>query len=167
MDAAQHAQSYALQAQAVATLARIQAPSARQILQSALITPSHRDVVRRAALSNLSFAGFSTQDQVRIAGEHAEARFPTEVRLGAIETLGYLASLQNRRSMSLLTSLIDDDDPYIRKAVLETLGRIGAADELVTLQNHLDQETSTHLIRTTRSAIRQIEERQQKTSSSD
>ena len=159
MDAAQNAESYQLQAQAVMTLARIKAPSAKDIVQSALITPSHRDVIRRAALASLPHAGFSTQDQVKMVTDYSGPTHATEVRMAAIETLGYLAGLQNRRSMAVLKDLLDDPDPYVRGSVINELGRIGEADELELLEQRLDEESNPRLIRATKMAVKMIEDR--------
>lgn len=159
IDAAQNAKSYRLQAQAVMTLARIKAPSAKDIVQSALITPSHRDVIRRAALTSLPEVGFSTQDQVEMATTYSTPSHATEVRIAAIQTLGYLAGLQNRRSMAVLKALLNDEDPYVRGAVIAELGKTGEADERELLEKRLEIEPNTRLIRAAKMAVKQIENR--------
>ena len=156
MEAAQSAESYLLQAQAVETLVRTEAPSAKDIVESALITPSHRDIVRQTAIKSLTYLKMSTQDRVRKVKALTEARHSTEVRIAAIQDLGELASLQNRTSLAALITLLDDKDPLIRRAAIQALGSTMSEGASEALTKHRDLEKDIIVLHDINSALRQI-----------
>ena len=140
LEAAQSAESYALQAQGVETLARIGAPGAADVIESALVTPSYRDIIRRTALRSLFFLDISSRERIEKTLRYTEPEHSTEARTAAIENLGIFADLDNRRSANALISLLDDPDPLIRKVAVQTLGQTKLEEARESLQNRLEKE---------------------------
>ena len=123
LDAAQSSNSYIVQAEAVKTLAKIDAPDAYTIIQSALITPSHKEVIRKAALESLFYLNISTRDRIAIAREYSSSTHATEVRLAAVDVLKNLAGFGNKQSRNILKSLLRDSEFVVREAVSRRLFR--------------------------------------------
>ena len=157
MEAAQSAQSYLLQAQAVETLIRIDAPNAMDILQSALITPSYKDLIRQTALKSIAYSSLTTRERVAMAVEKSRSGNSIEVRKAAMDILASLAALQNKRSMLALTELLDDQEMVIRQTASHILGDIGTDDELEALREQLDKESNPHVMLSLETAIKQLE----------
>ena len=131
LETAETASSYALQATAVSVLAAVKAPSAENIIRSALITPSHAEQVRLAGLSAIPYVGISTREGVQLASSYTSANQPAELRLGAIRLLAYYAQLGNKMAATAITSLVDDPSPLIRtaaRAAAEALSGEGFSD---------------------------------------
>ena len=161
MDAAQSSPSYMVQSEAVRTLAKIQGSDALGLVRSALITPSHNDIIRRKALESLFFINMSTQDRVEIAGEYTSPKYSPEARLAAIQILKTLASFDNRQSRRILLSLLSDEVYLIRNAVLDSFFEIGLERDLETLQNHMANEHDLRLYHKTNQVISRIENHQE------
>ena len=147
LDVAQNSESYELQALAVQTLAEIEAPDAYSIVQSALITPSHRDVIRQSALTSLLYVNISTQERLRYAIEYSQEKHPTEVRLAAVALLTTLAEYNNKRSRAMLLDLLKDPDPSIRLASIRAFNTIGTTEDLDALTSHLEEERNKRVLR--------------------
>jgi len=116
LETAETAMSYALQATAVSVLAAVKAPSAEDIVRSALITPSHEERVRLAGMVAIPQVGISTREGVQLASSYTSANQPTELRIGAIRLLAYYARLENKTAATAIASLIDDPSPLVRTA---------------------------------------------------
>ena len=166
MDAAQSSPSYVVQSEAVMTLAKIQGNDALGLLKSALITPSHNDIIRRKALESLFFVNMSTQDRLEIANEYASASYSPEARLAAIEILKTLASYDNRRSRRILQNLLKDDVYAIQRAVLEAFRDIGQEGDIEMLMQFLDNEQDLRLFYKAQQVIAKIETQQSANTSS-
>ena len=166
MESAQNSQSYKLQAQAVETLARIGAAGAADIIESALITPSHRDVIRQAAIRSLTYLRLSTRERVQKLLDLTRPSHSTETRRAAINSLGELAALNNRQSLAAIVDLLDDRDPLIRKAAIHALGATNLDEAFETLQNHSGAEIDPKVLQTTRSVLRDLRIKQNAAGSS-
>ncbi|MFK7848889.1 MAG: M1 family aminopeptidase [Rhodothermales bacterium] len=160
MDAAQSAQSYLLQAQAVASLVKIGAPNADDLLQSALITPAYKDVIRQTAIRSIVHTSMSTKERVKVAADFSRPRHSIEVRLAAMEMLAGLAALQNKKSLSTLTDLLEDEDIIVRQSAAAYIGELGSDDQLDDLRKQLKGEHNPRAIYAFEDAIRTIEARQ-------
>ncbi len=156
MEAAQAAPSYLLQAQAVTSLIKIQAPNANDLLQSALITPSYGELIRQAALRAVQFTDMNTRDRVRLAVDFSKPNNAVEVRLAAMEILASLAALENKRSRTALVDLLDDQQAAIRKQAARYLGKLGTSDDAKTLEKRLNKEFNPFVIDTLKDAIRTL-----------
>jgi aminopeptidase N len=133
LETAETAMSYSLQASAVSILAAVRAPSAENIVRSALITPSHAERVRLAGLNAIPYVGISTREGVQLASSYTSANQPAELRVGAIRLLAFYARMDNKTAANTIASLIDDPSPLIRTAAriaLETLGADGDEETL-------------------------------------
>ena len=145
MEAAQNSESYVVQAEAVKTLAKINGPDAFSIIQSALITDSHRDIIRQAALESLFLLNISTRERIAIARDHSSSKHATEVRLAAINVLQTLAGYGNKQSRNLLNALLEDEEYVIREAVLDAFLEIGIEDDLEILTDYEENENDMRL----------------------
>ncbi len=137
LETAETAMSYALQATAVSVLATVKAPSAENIVRSALITPSHAERVRLAGLSAVPQVGITTREGVQLASSYTSANQPAELRLGAIRLLASYARMDNKTAASTLTSLVDDPSPLIRTAARIALATLDANGDEEMLDLHL------------------------------
>ena len=145
MEAAQNSSSYVVQAEAVKTLAKINGPDAYSIIQSALITPSHTDLIRRAAIESLFYLDISTRDRVAIAREYSSSTHSTEVRMASIQVLKALAGFGNKQSRNILTSLLRDREYVIKATVLDAFLEIGTDNDLEMLSEFIENEYDTRL----------------------
>ncbi|MEM8487820.1 MAG: M1 family aminopeptidase [Bacteroidota bacterium] len=156
MEAAQAATSYHLQAQAVMSLIKIQAPNAEDLLQSALITPSYKDLIRQAALRSVQYTAMNTRDRVKLATDFSRPSHAVEVRFAAMEILAELAALENKRSRSALLDLLDDNQVLVRKRAAKLIGTLGQPDDLKSLEKRLNKEFNPFVIDTLKDAIRAL-----------
>ncbi|GIV58943.1 MAG: hypothetical protein KatS3mg043_0032 [Rhodothermaceae bacterium] len=135
--------SYRVQAAAVRALARIGAPQALDVIRSALITPSHRDVIRQAALTGLARLDLPARTALDLALPYTEATHPAPVRIATLPLLHALAGTQPR-ARERLWALLDDPDPRVRRASLQTLLADGPADR-ARLERRLAEEPDPDL----------------------
>ena len=145
MDAAQKSTSYEVQSEAVKILAKIQGSKAMGLIRSALITPSHNDIIRKKALESLFFIDMSTQDRLEIAREYISPSYSPEARLAAIHVLETLASFGNRRSRRILQNLLNDPVYLIKDALLDAFFKIGQNDDLEALKLFAEKEYDVRL----------------------
>lgn len=144
LEAAHSDPSYSTQAAAVVTLARLGAPNALDVIRSALITPSFREVVRRAAFDALPYVDLPAQESLRLASAYGAPGQPTEARTGAIRYLGYLAQ-RHERALELLLDFVDDDSYRVRQSVVDALGTIPSPSAYDALQTRMAYEPEARL----------------------
>ena len=133
--AAQNDPSYTVQAEAVKTLARTASPIALDVARSALITPSHRDIIRRAAFEVLPLLDIPLREGVALGLEYSASTQPSMVRRAAIHYLHTLAP-DTREALNRLIALLNDDDINVRRAAIESLGLVGSDHALEALKQH-------------------------------
>lgn len=121
--AAQNDPSYCVQAAAVKTLARTNSPAALSVVQSALITPSHREVIRQAAFEALPLLDVPPREGLALGLEYSQTNQPGEVRVAALRYLQTLAP-DARTALNRLIDLLDDDDDTLRRAAIESLAAL-------------------------------------------
>ena len=136
---AQNDASYLVQATAVKTLARTAAPAALDVVRSALITPSHREVIRRAAFEALPLLDVPAREAVDLGLEYSAAGQPAAVRIAAIVYLQPLAD-EARTALNRLIALLEDEDRRIRRAAIESLGLVDAERARAALEQHQTTE---------------------------
>ncbi|MCH8960255.1 MAG: HEAT repeat domain-containing protein [Bacteroidetes bacterium] len=151
---AQNDSSYRVQASAVKTLARTASPSALDVVRSALITPSHRDVIRQAALEALALLDLPLREGLALGLEYSAINQPGEVRIAA---LGYLQTLTagSRAALNRLIDLLEDDDVGVRRATIDGLAVIDSERARAALQRRLATEPQPLLKATLEQAVRQ------------
>ena len=159
MDAAQSSPSYVVQSEAVKTLAKVQGKDALGLIRSALVTPSHNDIIRKKALESLFFIDMSTQDRVQIANEYVSQKYSPAARMAAIEILKTLATYDNRRSRRILQSLLDDPVYLIRNAVLDVFLEIGQENDIELLNAFQKEEHDLRLFYKAQQVMQAIEYR--------
>ena len=134
-ETAQNDPSYLVQAAAVRTLARTAAPTALDVARSALITPSHREVIRRAAFEVLPLLDLPEREAVALGLTYSAADQPAAVRIAAI---GYLQpqAAGTRAALNRLIALLEDEDMRVRRAAIESLGLVATDRALAALRDH-------------------------------
>lgn len=137
--AAQQDRSYRVQAAAVRALARTGSPDAPGVARSALVTPSHREVIRQAAFEALALLEVPAREGVDLALPYTAAGQPSEVRAAAA---GYLATLaaEARPALDRLVELVGDDDLRVRGAAIAALGAVGTPRARTALEARLAEE---------------------------
>jgi len=151
---AQNDSSYRVQASAVKTLARTASPSALDVVRSALITPSHRDVIRQAALEALALLDVPLREGLALGLEYSAINQPGEVRLAALRYLQRLAP-GSRAALNRLIDLLEDDDVGVRRATIDGLAVIDSERARAALQRRLATEPQPLLKAALEQAVRQ------------
>ena len=139
LEAANHDPSYRAQAAAVHTLVALGAAGAADVVRSALVTPSHREVIRRAAFAALPHLNLSQREARTLALTYTADGQPAAVRAAAVPFLRELAPI-DRRVRTRLLHLLDDPSRRVRLAALEALAEVGSADDLPALEKRLRTE---------------------------
>ena len=136
---AQNDSSYRVQAAAVKTLARAASPSALDVVRSALITPSHREVIRRAAFEALALLDVPLRDGLALGLEYSQVDQPGEVRQAALRYLQTLAP-DSRAALDRLIDSLEDDDVAVRRAAIHSLAALDSERARAALQRRLSSE---------------------------
>lgn len=136
--AAQNERSYYVQAEAVRLLAALEAPNALDVARSALVTPSHDDVVRASGLDALAqLHGLAPKEALEAALHYSEPGGTTRLRLAAVDLLGRLAGEQ-RRAFDRLIELTTSENIAVAIAAAEGIRRIGNEDAVrARLENEM------------------------------
>jgi len=145
LNAAETDQSPLVQAAAVVSLARMGTPSASNIARSALITPSYRDIVRRAGFDALSLLEIPDRERIEHGTEYSGRSYSEEVRITAIGHLAPFAS-SNSRVRNLLISYLDEQNDRVREAAIRALSGTTHRTARRALQRCLDREIRPHLL---------------------
>lgn len=142
--AAQNDRSYYVQAEAVRTLARIGAPDARDVVRSALVTPSFREVIRTAAFNALVLLDVPTDEALRYGLDYSASSQPEEVRAAA---LGYLATFaeDETRAFDRLREALSDPSYRVRRAALDALAGLSSEAAQEALAARLAAEPDARL----------------------
>ncbi|WP_457653873.1 HEAT repeat domain-containing protein [Rhodocaloribacter sp.] len=141
-----------VQAAAVRTLARLGAPNALDVVRSALVTPSHRDVIRRAALAVLPGLPMPPREALTVALTYSTGDRPAGVRAAAVPLLAHLAE-ERRRARRRLFRLLADPHPGVRRAALDAVAAMGTPEARQTLERRLAEEPEPRLARRIRQAL--------------
>lgn len=144
-----------VQAAAVRTVARTGGAEAFGVVRSALVTPSYREVIRRAALDVLPLTPLPPAEQGTLALTHSQGDQPTPVRLAAVGALQALADW-DRRVQPRLVQLLDDPVLPVRLAAVAALGAVGDGTVVAELARRLPQETHRPLVLALRTALRHL-----------
>lgn len=137
--AAEAETSYRVQAAAVRTLARLGAPGALDIARAALVTPSHREVVRQAAFDALAHLDLPAREALETGRTYSRADQPTEVRTAALRYLGTLAPTE-ARAREYLVDRLGDPLLQVRRAAALALRGIDADAVRTALRQQLERE---------------------------
>lgn len=140
---AQSDRSYQVQAAAVRALADLKAPGAVDIVRSALVTPSHGDVIRQAALAVVDSLALPLRERLDLLLEHSEASHAIPVRTQAMAGLAHHPD--DRRALSRLIALLDDPSVTIRTAAIRSLAATGSDRAQTALQDHRSEELHRRL----------------------
>ena len=144
-----------VQAAAVRTLARLGAPNALDVVRSALVTPSHRDVIRRAALEALPGLPMPPREALSVALTYSAEDRPARVRAAAVALLAHLAP-ERRRARRRLFRLLADPHPRVRRAALDAVAAMGTPEAREALERRLAEEPEPRLARRIRQALRRL-----------
>jgi aminopeptidase N len=142
--AAQEDESYYVQAEAVRTLARINAPSAEDVARSALVTPSFREVVRQAAFDALALLDLPDDEALDLGLNYSALDQPAAVRAAALGFLATRADALSRARQQLVEGL--SATPYrVRQAAIQALGSLDDEAARSALQKHQAREPQPRL----------------------
>lgn len=139
VDRAQLDESYAVQAAAVSLLARTEAPTALDVVRSALITPSHREIIRRSALGALAHLDLPSNDALDLALPYASSSHPAAVRAAAVAFLSTLAP-RERRALDRIARSLEDPEASVRRAAIRALAAVGTPAARAALAARRDAE---------------------------
>jgi aminopeptidase N len=144
--------SYLVAAEAARSLGRTRQPTARRELIALLDAPSWADTRRAGALDGL--AGLRDEDAVPAVIERTRYGIPSRGRRAAVAALAVLSD--SRRAREHLQSLLDDDDPHFRSAVVDALATLGDPKARGALRGALERELDGRVARRIREVLRDI-----------
>lgn len=146
LNEAQNSRSYNVQAAAVLTLAHIGADQAEDVVRAALITPSHRNVIRTTAFEALPLLDMIDSDAIALGLEYSnpESEHPAEVIASALRFLAHYAGQDERVSGRIMQSL-SDPRTNVRRAAIQAVSQTQDARFLSTLENTVETEPDGRL----------------------
>jgi aminopeptidase N len=144
--------SYLVAADAARALGRTKQPGARKQLLAVLDAPSWADSRRAGALDGL--AGLRDEDAVPAVIERTRYGIPSRGRRAAVLALAALSS--SRRAREHLETLLDDQDPHFRNAVVDAIATLGDPRARGALRSALDRELDGRVARRIREVLRDI-----------
>ena len=137
-DRAQNDRAAVVQAEAVRTLVVQRAPDAADVVRSALVTPSRREQIRRAALESVARSPLSPREAEALLLRHARADLPLIVRSTATRLLGGLPSSETIRAH--LREALAAPEPELRRSAIQALREHGDEASTVLLEARVDHE---------------------------
>jgi aminopeptidase N len=148
--------SYAVQAEALRSLVKVDSIHARNYIDQGLQKYSQDEIIRIAALQSL--ADRTDDDVVNVLATQTHPGYPARTRIKAIQLLA--AGWKEREDVrQVLMKLLNDPSYHIRQVVVRLLGEIGDLRILDQLRKISEQETNVRLVRDARDAIKQIQHR--------
>jgi aminopeptidase N len=144
--------SYLVAADAARALGRTRQPGARRDLLAVLDAPSWADSRRAGALDGL--AGLRDEDAVPAVIERTRYGIPSRGRRAAVVALAALSD--SRKAREHLESLLDDEDPHFRSAVVDALATLGDPKARGSIRRALDRELDGRVARRMREVLRDI-----------
>jgi aminopeptidase N len=151
MDAAQNDNSYRVQATAVRTLAHLGGENAFKVLQSAFVTGSHNELIRRAAFDGLSILDVPLSRTLPLALDWSTPGTSASVRATAPSF--FVGHLNNAMVRQRMTELLNDRDLLVRRAAVDALGAEGSDRAVRLLEQRVDDEQHPWVSAGLRSAL--------------
>ncbi len=148
--------SYAVQAEAVRALARLKAPDAMDYVRAALITPSHREVIRVAALDALAILAPPYEEVQEILQTWLRPSHPTPVRVAAVRLLAHYAKDQPSAFKKLL-ELLSDPRYQVRSAAIQAIIEVSNPEGIPYLEQRIPVEPDGRLVAALYRAIHTLE----------
>jgi aminopeptidase N len=144
--------SFLVAADAARALGRTRQPGARRDLLAVLDAPSWADARRAGALDGL--AGLRDEEAVPAVIERTRYGIPSRGRRAAVMALAALSD--SRRAREHLETLLDDQDPHFRSAVVDALATLGDTKARGALRGALDRELDGRVARRIREVLRDL-----------
>ncbi len=138
LESARNDTSYSVQAAAVRTLAHLGGDNAFSVLQSAFVTSSHNELIRRAAFDGLTILDPPLSRSLPTALKWSEPDVPPTVRAAAPNF--FADHLSNARVRSRMSDLLEDKDLRVRRAAVDALAAEGSDRAASLLEQRLDDE---------------------------
>lgn len=150
--------AYGTRAAAVASLAKIRAPGAREAVERALTMDSYREQIRAAALRALGELG--DKDALPLLYTWSAYGKPTQARTAAIATIPKLATDDESEKEATRRLLALLDDPYIwaRGGAMGALADLGADAAIEPIARATEVEADSRLRASARKALRRLRE---------
>ncbi|UCD37331.1 MAG: HEAT repeat domain-containing protein, partial [Fidelibacterota bacterium] len=149
--------SYYVQAAAVKSTAKLATASAYDLCVEALGIPSHKEVIREAALTGLAKLG--NPEGLDYILDWTRYGRPSEARTSAIRALAHLAPFTPKRQKEIrdsLTNLLGDPQFTVRLAAIRALGKIGNPAAIPSLKASIEREAHFRQQNAARQALRRI-----------
>lgn len=131
--------SYTVQAQAVATYAQLGTEDAVSLLRSALVTPSHKDIIRRTALASLTIPAIEPIDRAEWSKPYYEPEHTAATRQAALAQIAPYPN-PSRRLQNALLALLDDPAPAVRIAAIQATQNVPRNRRTEALQRRFSVE---------------------------
>ena len=148
--------SYAVQAEALRSLVKVDSVNARKYIDQGLQKYSHDEIIRIAALQGL--ANRTDADVVDVLATQTHPGYTVRTRIKAIQLLA--AGWKEREDVKqVLMKLLNDQSYHVRQVVIRLFGEIGDPWILDRLSAFLEHETEVRLVHEAREAIKQIQQR--------
>ncbi|MCI0341128.1 MAG: HEAT repeat domain-containing protein, partial [Planctomycetales bacterium] len=145
-----HARAAALRA-----LAALGTDEAPRVLLAALAVPSHREMIRGAAVEGL--AEMKHPNALELATNLSRYGNPSRLRGAALSALEKLGK-GNKRVLEHLIGLTRDPFIWTREKAYEVLGSLGAPEAIPVLRERIEKEFDARLQEAARKALVQVEE---------
>src|SRR5690606_6355268 len=134
---------YNVRAACVNSITLIDPQNALPLIEDALKNDSHRQIISRAALNSLALA--DAEKAYEKALEFLVYGNPPSLRVESAKILGDL-NLHNEKTTSILKKYADDNNFYLRREVLRTLGKIGGSNIIGFIEKRKEIEKDGRLI---------------------
>lgn len=131
--------SYKVQAQAVAIFAQFAADDVVPLVRSALVTPSHQDIIRQTALASLAIPAIEPIDRAEWSKPYYALEHTTATRQAALAQIAPYAS-PSRRLQNALLALLNDPAPSIRIAAISATQHVPRNRRMLALRQRLAEE---------------------------
>lgn len=145
--------SYYAVAAALKTLVKIDKDNCRAVLLAALETPSHQEVILKAACDGL--VELNAREAVELLAKKLDGKLNPDSRVIVIGALAKLKADDEQYLVKLKAELDNDRSP-VRRAAIDSLVALGNAQAIDWLQEKRSREENLGMLRTIDDAIEKL-----------
>ena len=150
--------SYAVAAAALRSLTMVDSVHRKMYCDRALKRDSHQEVIRSTALQALADIG--DEDALSIIRSYTRYGLERNLRIQAIRSLGTVWKARPDVFGYILT-LLNDPSYHVRRALIDLLGSLENPLAVPPLQQYIEHEADSRLIKAARDAISKIQQAEQ------
>jgi len=147
--------SYAVAAQALKSLTKVDPANAWRYCRDALQRRSHLEILPVTALEVI--ADIADDEAFEVVKAHTRYGLHRSVRVAAVQSLARGWPGQ-AKAADVLIGLLDDPSLHVRRAVIEALGKMEGEQVVQSLQRRIDVEPDSRLRKAVRDAIQKIQQ---------